>query len=324
MTKRLVMITAFEQALHSEAGFPEVKPDNPCMQGIEHYENFPVASWLCPPELRPPILAIYLFARTADDIADEGDTLADQRLQDLQAFRADLEACAWQANARKTDAFSPNTQGAADHRLDESAHVGRWPEVFGPLAHAIRTHQLPVPCLHQLLDAFEQDVRYTAKQQRYANRGELLAYCERSANPIGRLLLHLNGVTDEVALQQSDAICSALQLINFWQDRSQDMARGRDYLPVGNDVRTELAFANMLMHRGMPLVHKLPGRMGWELRLVVQGGLRILEKLQHLSDAELIDPASQPRPKLSKWEVPLLLWRAARMSQPLTPIISAT
>ena len=286
----------------------------PGMQGIEHYENFPVASWLCPPALRAPILAIYHFARTADDLADEGDASAEQRLHDLQAFRAELDACA----------LNPATEGASARPLGEDAPQGRWPEVFGPLARAIHGHQLPVQCLHQLLDAFEQDVRYTAQQHRYADRGELLAYCERSANPIGRLLLHLNGVTDEVALQQSDAICSALQLINFWQDRSQDMARGRDYLPIGNEVRTELAFANMLMHRGMPLVHKLPGRMGWELRLVVQGGLRILEKLQHLSDAALANPTTQPRPKLSKWDVPLLLWRAVRMSKPLTPIIGAT
>jgi squalene synthase HpnC len=274
------------------------------MQGIEHYENFPVASWLCPPALRPPILAIYHFARTGDDLADEGDVSASRRLQDLAAYRTELVACA---------------QSAQSHHLESEAPAGRWPQVFGPLARAIDSHELPVHLLHQLLDAFEQDVRYTDEQHRYADRGELLAYCERSANPIGRLLLHLYGVTDEVALQQSDAVCSALQLINFWQDRSQDMARGRDYLPLGNDVRTELAFANMLMHRGMPLAHQLPGRLGWELRLVVQGGLRILEKLQQLSDDALAHPLTQRRPKLSKVEVPLLLWRAVLMRMRPTP-----
>ena len=196
--------------------------------------------------------------------------------------------------------------------------------VVDGLAKAIQDHQLPLALLHQLLDAFEQDVVYTERQQRYLDRGDLLAYCERSANPIGRLLLHLHGVSDDVTLQQSDAICSALQLINFWQDRSQDMARGRDYLPVGNDVRTELAFAHMLMHRGMPLVHRLPGRFGWELRLVVQGGLRILEKLHALSDADLADPLTQPRPKLRALDWPVIAWRALRMTPRPAPIIAAT
>jgi squalene synthase HpnC len=276
------------------------------MQGIEHYENFPVASWLCPPALRAPIVALYHFARTGDDLADEGQATAAQRLADLQAYRAELTACA---------ALSPPEQAALS---------GRWPQVFHPLAQAIHDHQLPLALLHQLLDAFEQDVVYTERQQRYTDRGDLLAYCERSANPIGRLLLHLHGVRDEVALQQSDAICSALQLINFWQDRSQDIARGRDYLPTGNDVRTELAFAHMLMHRGMPLVHRLPGRFGWELRLVVQGGLRILEKLHALSDADLAHPLTQPRPKLRTWDWPVIAWRALRMTPRSAPIIAAT
>lgn len=257
------------------------------MQGIEHYENFPVASWLCPPRLRAPILAIYRFARTADDLADEGEASAEERLHALRAYRAALDTC------------DP---------------AGPWPEVFGPLAQAIRDHALPIAPLLDLLDAFEQDVRYTAMQRRYADRTELLDYCARSANPIGRLLLHLYAVSDPTALQQSDAICSALQLINFWQDRSQDLARGRDYLPLGSDMRTELAFAHVLMHRGLPLVHAVPGRMGWELRFVVQGGLRILERLQGLSDAELAQPHTQPRPRLRRADAGLLLWRALRMS----------
>ena len=129
------------------------------MQGIEHYENFPVASWLCPPRLRPAILAIYRFARTADDLADEGVATPDQRLTDLQAYRAALHAC-------------------VQH---ETAH--RWPEVFEPLSAIIQQHALPISLLTDLLDAFEQDVRYTAGAQRYEDRTELLAYCARSANP---------------------------------------------------------------------------------------------------------------------------------------------
>lgn len=262
------------------------------MQGIDHYENFPVASWLCPPKWRPPIVAIYRFARTADDLADEGDATAEQRLADLQDFRTELLNC-----------------------RDGTVSTGRWPEVFVPLSAALAQYQLPVALLTDLLDAFEQDVRDTASQRRYADRTELLTYCAKSANPIGRLLLHLYEVQDDEALQHSDAICSALQLINFWQDRSQDVARGRNYLPLNSDMRSELAFAHMLMHRGAPLVHRLPGRIGWELRLVVQGGLRILERLQKLSDAELSDAHTQPRPKLRRFDVLILLWRAVCMTK---------
>ena len=260
------------------------------MQGIDHYENFPVASWLCPPRLRAPIQAIYRYARTADDLADEGDASAEQRLADLAQFRADLLACA---------------QGPADS--------ARWPEVFGPLGKALREQGLPLPALMALLDAFEQDVVYTAESRRYLDRPALLSYCERSANPVGRLLLHLHDVTDQAALAHSDAICTALQLINLWQDRAQDLARGRDYLPLGHYLRTELAFAEMLMHRGAPLVYRLPGRSGWELRLVVQGGLRVLQHLHALSDAQLAEGHTQPRPRLRKADVAVMVWRALWM-----------
>jgi squalene synthase HpnC len=262
------------------------------MQGIDHYENFPVASWLCPAALRAPTLAIYHFARTADDLADEGTASADQRLADLRAFRAELEAC--------TMASTPSM-------------TLRWPQVFGPLAQAMAQHRLPAQWLHALLDAFEQDVIYTAQARRYPDRQTLLDYCARSANPVGRLLLHLYGVDDAASLQHSDAICSALQLINFWQDRAQDMARGRDYLPIGHRLRDELGFARSLMQEGRPLVHRVPGRAGWELRGVVQGGLRILDRLDALSDAQLDDPAHQPRPRLGKRDLPVLLWRTLRM-----------
>ena len=260
------------------------------MQGIDHYENFPVASWLCPPGLRAPILAIYRYARTADDLADEGPASADQRLADLRQYRADLLAC--------TQDGAPST---------------RWPEVFGPLGQVMHTHPLPLAHLMALLDAFEQDVVYTAESRRYLDRAGLLAYCERSANPVGRLLLHLHDITDQASLAHSDAICTALQLINLWQDRAQDLARGRDYLPLGHDLRTELAFAEMLMHRGAPLVHRMPGRSGWELRLVVQGGLRILQRLHALNDTQLAQAHIQPRPRLGKSDVAVMLWRALWM-----------
>lgn len=278
-----------------------------------HYENFPVASWLCPPRLRPPIAAIYAFARTADDIADEGVADPARRLDDLRAFRAELAAAA---------------RGAAPST--------RWPGVFGPLAHAMRDFALPEPLLADLLSAFMQDIEKTRDQAGYADRTELLDYCRRSANPIGRLLLHLYGVVDARALAQSDAICSALQLINFWQDLSVDLPRGRYYLPAAELVSHGLAFedfrdfrplaprappssaialvaaqvawARELMNDGAPLVHRLPGRAGWELRFVVQGGLRILDKIEALG----FDTWSQ-RPTIGKADAPLLAWRALRM-----------
>ena len=258
---------------------------------------------LCPPALRPAVAAIYGFARTADDIADEGDAAPAQRLADLAAYRADLQA-ACQADARSA----------------------RWPRVFDPLRPVIARHALPVPLLADLLSAFEQDV----VQHRYTDRAAVLDYCRRSANPIGRLLLHLYGVGGAQALRQSDAICTALQLTNFWQDLSVDTQRGRLYVPASDCARrgvdpqavlarqdapnTRAVVADMvdwardLMLTGAPLVHTIPGRAGWELRLVVQGGLRILEKISAMGFATL-----QHRPTLRWYDAPLLLWRALWM-----------
>ena len=253
------------------------------MSSIDHYENFPVASWLCPAHLRPAVVAIYHFARTADDMADEGDADAHSRLAGLSAMQADLLACT------------------------TSGHVSaQWPQVFTPLAAQIRQHAIPLQPLLDLLEAFTQDVNYTHAQRRYASREELLDYCRRSANPIGRLLLHLYGVNDKVSLAQSDAICSALQLINFWQDLSVDMPRGRHYLPDNATLSEETAFARALMRQGSPLVHTLPGRGGWELRLVVQGGLRVLDKLEGID-------AFQQRPVLKGWDWLSVAWRALGM-----------
>ena len=304
------------------SGRPRLVPDNPAVSRPAptdvalpptHYENFPVASWLCPPRLRPPIAAIYVFARTADDIADEGDAGPAQRLADLHAFRADLAAIA---------------------RSGEPS--GRWPEVFGPLGAALRDFALPEPLLADLLSAFVQDIETTRDGGHYADRAELLGYCRRSANPVGRLLLHLYGVDDAASLVQSDAICSALQLINFWQDFSVDLPRGRFYLPLADCaahglapaefdafrplggaapgqaalalVAHEVAWARGLMQQGAPLVHRLPGRAGWELRAVVQGGLRILDKIEALR----CDSFSR-RPTVGAADAPLLAWRALRM-----------
>ena len=267
---------------------------------VNHYENFPVASVLCPPALRPAVTAIYHFARTADDIADEGSASRGERLARLDRYERALH------------------DSASGHKVTE------WPHVFGPLAAQIATHALPITLLGQLLSAFKQDTHNPI----YSDRAALLDYCSRSANPIGRLLLHLSKVDEPSALAQSDAICTALQLINFWQDMSVDHPRGRFYVPLadaqrhGLDVKTLRAdsdasrtlmrelcgWTRQLMRQGEPLVHRLPGRFGWELRLVVQGGLRILDKIERQGFNTF-----GHRPTVGAIDAPLLLWRALRM-----------
>jgi hydroxysqualene synthase len=274
--------------------------DNRGPMAVDHYENFPVASVLCPPALRPAVTAIYHFARTADDIADEGNATPAERLAVLDLY---------------------------EHAMTEAAcgHVdSKWPQVFSPLAQQIAAHQLPINLLSDLLAAFKQDTHNPL----YPDRAALLDYCGRSANPIGRLLLHLSSVREAEALAQSDSICSALQLINFWQDMSVDHSRGRFYVPRADAqrhglevkslltdsdtsralVRELCAWARELMHQGEPLVHRLPGRFGWELRLVVQGGLRILDKIE----AHGFNALSR-RPTVGALDAPLLLWRALWM-----------
>jgi squalene synthase HpnC len=259
------------------------------MSSIDHYENFPVASWLCPAHLRPAVMAFYQFARTADDLADEGNEPAHHRLDALGEYRADLQNCLNQTNIDSV----------------------RWPHVFGPLRLATQQHPIPAQPLFDLLDAFEQDVVYTSVGQGYRNRAELLDYCRRSANPVGRLMLHLYGVNDATSLAQSDAICTALQLINFWQDRAEDLRRGRDYLPEGHTLSEELRFARELMLQGAPLVHRVKGRAGWELRAVVQGGLRILDKLDTRSETN--NHRQLARPTLHKPDFIRIAWRCIRM-----------
>lgn len=268
---------------------------------VDHYENFPVASWLCPPALRPAVVAIYQFARTADDLADEGDATSAERVQALRDYRADLSAV---------------VAGRAPSR--------RWPQVFVPLARQLP--RLQPKLLHDLLDAFEQDLA----PPRYRDRAHLLDYCRRSADPVGRLLLGLYGVADATSLRRSDAICSALQLINFWQDFSRDGPNERLYVPQADLDRHGVAAADVLacrdspaaraliqdlcgwartlMLEGAPLALTLPGRAGWELRFVVQGGLAILDKIAARGYDSLLH-----RPALGAWDLPRLAWRALTM-----------
>jgi squalene synthase HpnC len=267
---------------------------------VDHYENFPVASILLPRRLVPAVEAIYAFARSADDIADEGDALPAERLAQLGAYDAALDA------------------------IERGETPGD--PMFVRLAVTLRRHALPLQPLRDLLSAFRQDVVTT----RYPDYATLLDYCRRSANPVGRLMLGLYGVNDAASLRESDAVCSALQLINFWQDVGIDIDKGRIYLPqddlarfqvsevqiVRADagpawralMRFEVERARALMLEGAPLATRLPGRIGWELRLVVQGGLRILEAIER-ADYDVF----RRRPRLKRIDWAVLLWRAVRM-----------
>lgn len=239
---------------------------------VNHYENFPVGSILMPKKLRQPTHAIYAFARTADDIADEGDADNETRLRGLQDLRDELDLL--QQNQ------SPKTE--LMQRLQREA---------------IEPFNLPLQPFYDLLDAFSQDV----VKKRYQNFGELVDYARRSANPVGRLMLHLYGQTDERSLGQSDGICTALQLINFWQDVAVDWQKGRVYIPQDDlqkfsvteqqiaDGKADLAFQRLMafecerafkmLHAGSPLGRTLKGRIGFELRMIVLGGQTILQKL---------------------------------------------
>lgn len=266
---------------------------------VDHYENFPVASVLLPPRLRHPVALIYRFAREADDFADEGDAAPEERLQRLDDFRRQL------------------------------VHLerGTEPEIgwFSELGGIIRTHNLPFCLFHDLLSAFSQDVVKT----RYASHTEVLDYCRRSANPVGRLLLVLYGANEREHGAQSDAICSSLQLINFLQDVAIDYRKDRIYLPqdelaqfgiaetqiargdTGGRWRELMAFevgrARALMSEGAPLGRALKGRIGLELRMIVAGGRRILEKIEGVGG-----DVFARRPVLRPLDWPLMLLRAVR------------
>ncbi len=275
---------------------------------VDHYENFPVASVLLPAHLRQAVKDIYRFARSADDLADEGNAPPDVRLSALESYRLSLHRIAEQKSS----------EGFGSDDLDR---------VFAPLARTIRAHQLPLEPFLSLISAFEQDV----VTKRYEDESALLDYCRRSANPVGRLMLHLYGVTDSESLAQSDAICTALQLINFMQDVRIDREKDRVYLPLEELRRFEVseqviatgdigpnwqALMNFqhqrcqsLLNFGQPLANKLKGRISLELRLIIEGGRRILDKLQ----ATQFD-VFQHRPTLSALDWVILFWRAKRSS----------
>ncbi len=267
---------------------------------LGHYENFPVASILLPARLREPIGVIYRFARSADDFADEGDFPPQERLAKLEEYRKELR-CIQQNQTPQTPLF-----------------LG--------LSRVIKAYELPLAPFFDLLDAFSQDV----SKLRYADFAEVMDYCRRSANPVGRLMLHLYGRSGQDNLPLSDAICSALQLVNFWQDVAVDFRKNRIYLPqdemarfgiaeaqiaAGDSegrwpefMRFQIARARAMLESGAPLARRLPGRIGLELRMIVQGGLRILEKLDRVHG-----DVFHHRPVLHAWDWPLMLARSLAM-----------
>lgn len=269
-----------------------------CMNMAQsHYENFPVASVFLPKRLRQPISVIYAFARTADDFADEGDLPPDERLEKLNTYIAHLDTL----------------------KIDEGVND----PIFIALADVIKKYALPLELFYDLLTAFRMDVT----KYRYANHAEVMHYCRYSANPVGRLLLHLYNLATPTNLAHSDAICSALQIINFLQDISQDYhEQSRIYLPQDDMARYGVteehirtahtdaamrALMDMLINRtrqmmlsGTPLGNVLPGRVGFELRITIQGGLRVLNALE----AQRADAFARPRLGPADWLK--MLWSA--------------
>lgn len=266
-----------------------------------HYENFPVASILLPSHLRKPIGLIYSFARQADDFADEGELSIEARLRLLNSFREELDLL--------------------------HAYIKPQTAFFNTLGQMIAEWKLPFKPFYDLIDAFSQDVVKT----RYANYGEVLDYCERSANPIGRLLLHLYGKSTPHNIQLSDNICSALQIINFLQDIAIDFKKNngkqRIYMcqdemivfgiaeqQIKNQVVDErwqqfmqfnLQRVSALLQAGKPLGRILTGRVGFEMRMIIAGGERIISKINKVNG-----DIFEHRPTLNQWDWSLMFLKA--------------
>jgi squalene synthase HpnC len=263
---------------------------------IDHYENFPVASVLLPAHLRTPVALIYRFARAADDFADEGDLSDGRRLELLAGFSNEL------------------------HLIERGEPSGK--ALFQELAPMIRRHQLPLTLFHDLLSAFAQDVT----KKRYADFGDVLDYCRRSANPVGRLLLILYGAASPQHNAWSDKICSSLQIINFLQDIAIDYDKDRIYMPkdelerfhiAENQIGThdtsgawrgfmefQVARVRQMLRDGAPLGRVLKGRIGLEMRMIIAGGDRILRKIENAGF-----DVFRHRPVLRAYDWPLMFAR---------------
>ena len=272
----------------------------------EHYENFPVASWLLPGAMRPHIAAVYAWARVADDIADEGSAPAEERLKQLDAWKRRLHA-----------AIAVEAASAPPHAHEDLIVIA--------LAHSVRTLDLPVTLFDDLVSAFAQDTMTT----RYDSWTDVFDYCRRSANPVGRVVLRIAGYRSDTLDRSSDALCTALQLANFWQDFGRDWRAGRLYVPrevqraCGADELTlsrggfDEAWARAigvcvevtddLFARGRAVCDGVRGRLRYELRFTWLGGQRILERVDR-ARASLLSY----RPTLGVADAPALVWRALR------------
>ena len=305
---------------------------------VDHYENFPVASILLPAALREPVAAIYGFARSADDFADEGDLPAADRLALLDDWGRRLTACANGPAAEQPSPESPTTppSGSAEASVGfveaSPCPLPLVPEreaIFLALSRTIGTLSLPAGLFEDLLSAFRQDVVTT----RYETWADVMDYCRRSANPVGRLVLRAAGRADARLDAASDAVCTALQLTNFWQDLERDWRKGRLYVPREDrerfgapegdlDARSmspawravmfEMAErTRALFDEGRAVADGLEGRLRYELRLTWLGGVRVLERLER-SGFDIFTS----RPTLGAADVPALVWSAVSWSRP--------
>ena len=274
-----------------------------------HYENFPVASWLVPRHMRHHVAAVYAFARAADDFADEGTRSVDERHRLLDSWLCRLR-----------EAVSDNQP--PPRRPIVEGEPPNTNEIFLALGATIREKQLPSGLFEDLLSAFRQDVTVT----RYESWVDVMDYCRRSANPVGRLVLRIADYRDPKLDGWSDAICTALQLTNFWQDLKIDFDRGRVYIPVDEmrahgalpsdlsgsmmtpawtrAVAAAVSRTRALFNEGLPLCDAVRGRLKYELRATWLGGTRILDRLER-SEYDMI----HSRPSLGAADAPWFAWR---------------
>ncbi len=282
-----------------------------------HYENFPVASRLLPGPMRPHVAAVYAFARVADDIADEGTDPPAIRKERLRIWQARLHHA-----VRPEEAGAPS---AGNTEAAEAVAESRDELIFVALGHSIRLLNLPISLFDDLLSAFGQDITTT----RYDSWDSVLDYCRRSANPVGRLVLRIAGRSDPALDRSSDALCTALQLTNFWQDFGRDWRAGRLYVPRSvqescGAQRDDLASGTLtpawvhaieqcaevtrrLFEEGRAVCDGVDGRLRFELRLTWLGGRRVLDRVVERGASLPTD-----RPSLGPVDVPALLWRAVR------------
>lgn len=280
-----------------------------------HYENFPVASRWLPRPMRVHVAAVYAFARSADDLADEGSRSDDERHRSIDDWFNRLHGCVESSQRGGGPAL-----GAPRAGRDQS---GERDQIFLAVGDTIRRCQLPVSLFEDLLSAFRQDIT----TRRYDTWDAVLDYCRRSANPVGRLVLRIAGHRDDALDRASDSLCTALQLTNFWQDLGRDWRRGRLYVPTEDWKRcgareTDLDHERLtdgwrctlecaaartrdLFVQGRRVCDGVGGRLGLELRLTWLGGMRILGRLERAR----FDVFTK-RPTLGAGDVPGLLWGA--------------